>query len=45
MLANSAKSVDSLNVENLKLLHRETPQNGRIARASSEMQQGEGKQN
>jgi hypothetical protein len=45
VLANSAKSVDSVRAKILKLLHRETPQNGRIARASSETQQGEGKPN
>lgn len=44
VLANSAESVDSVGVEILKLLNRETSQNGRIARASSETQQGEGKQ-
>jgi CubicO group peptidase (beta-lactamase class C family) len=44
VLANSAKSVDSVGVEILKLLNRETSQNGGIARGSSETQQGEGKQ-
>jgi CubicO group peptidase (beta-lactamase class C family) len=44
VLANSAKSVDSVGVEILKLLNRETSQNGGIARASSETPQGEGKQ-
>jgi len=44
VLANSAKSVDSVGVEILKLLNRETSRNGGIARVSSETQQGEGKQ-
>jgi CubicO group peptidase (beta-lactamase class C family) len=44
VLANSAKSVDSVGVEILMLLNRETSQNGGIARGSSETQQGEGKQ-
>ena len=44
VLANSAKSVDSVGVEILKLLNRETSQNRGIARVSSGTQQGEGKQ-
>jgi len=44
VLANSAKSVDSVGVEILKLLNRETSQNWGIARVSSGTQQGEGKQ-
>jgi CubicO group peptidase (beta-lactamase class C family) len=44
VLANSAKSVDSVGVEILKLLNRETSQNGGIARVLSETQPGEGKQ-
>ncbi len=44
VLANSAKSVDSVGVEILKLLNRETSPNWGIARGSSEAQQGEGKQ-
>jgi len=44
VLANSAKSVDSVGVEILKLLNRETSQNGGFARDSSEPPQGEGKQ-
>jgi CubicO group peptidase (beta-lactamase class C family) len=44
VLANSAKSVDSVGVKILKLLNRETSQNGDIARGLSETQQGEGKQ-
>jgi len=43
VLANSAKSVDSVGVEILKLLNRETSRNWGIARVSSETQQGEGK--
>jgi CubicO group peptidase (beta-lactamase class C family) len=44
VLANSAKSVDSLGVKILKLLNPETSQNGGTARGSSETQQGEGQQ-
>jgi hypothetical protein len=44
VLANSAKSVDSVGVEILKLLNRETSPNWGIARGSSGTQQGEGKQ-
>jgi CubicO group peptidase (beta-lactamase class C family) len=44
VLANSAKSVDSVGVKILKLLDRKTSQNWGIARDSSETQQGEGKQ-
>jgi CubicO group peptidase (beta-lactamase class C family) len=44
VLANSAKSVDSVGVEILKLLNRETSRDWGIARVSSETQQGEGKQ-
>ncbi len=44
VLANSAKSVDSVGVEILMLLNRETSQNGGIARGLSGTQQGEGNQ-
>jgi CubicO group peptidase (beta-lactamase class C family) len=44
VLANSAKSVDSVGVEILRLLNRETSRNWGIARVSSGTQQGEGKQ-
>ena len=44
VLANSAKSVDSVGVEILKVLNRETSPNGGTARGSSETPQGEGKQ-
>jgi hypothetical protein len=44
VLANSAKSVDSVGVKILKLLNRETSQNEGIARGSSDTRQGEGKQ-